>query len=154
VGCVVGCVVSGTPAGLGEPLYGKLHAALGAAMLSINAAKGFDCGTGFDVSLSGSCANDRFIKSDKRMTTANNNSGGIQGGISNGNDIYFRVAFKPIATVMQKQNTLDFDGNETEYQPAGRHDICVSPRVLPVVEAMAAITVFDYMLLAKTARIY
>ena len=150
VGGVVSCIIKGTPPGIGEPVFGRLNAALGAAMLSINAAKGFEYGDGFDAPLyKGSEHNDEFFNDNGRVSTRTNYSGGIQGGISNGQDIYFRVAFKAIATLMREQNTVDRNGNETVLKAKGRHDSCVIPRAVPIVEAMAAITILDYMLLAK-----
>ena len=153
-GGVITCVVKGCPAGLGEPEFGKLHAALGAAMLSINAAKGFEYGDGFDAaSTRGSSTNDVFSTTQcGDITTLTNHSGGIQGGISNGNDIYFRVAFKPVATLMMQQNTVDISGNEITMKAAGRHDTCVVPRAVPIVEAMAAMTILDYYLINKTTK--
>ncbi len=154
VGGTITCVVRGCPAGLGEPEFGKLSAALGGAMLGINAAKGFEIGAGFGMAaMRGSQANDMFISRDGRIATATNNSGGIQGGISNGQDIYFRVAFKPVATLLMEQTTVDRDGNETTLRARGRHDPCVLPRAVPVVEAMAALTILDYYLLLKTNKI-
>lgn len=153
IGGIISCVVRGCPVGLGEPAFGKLHAALGAAMLSINAVKGFDYGMGFEgVSQRGSEQNDTFI-SDGRggVTVATNRSGGIQGGISNGADIYFRVAFKPVATLLREQATVDIDGNATMVKARGRHDACVLPRAVPVVEAMAAMTVLDHYLLSRAS---
>lgn len=142
-GCV-SCVIQGVPAGLGEPVFDKLHAELGKAMLSINAAKGFEIGSGFDgVSMLGSQHNDLF-KSDG--STKTNFSGGIQGGISNGMPIYFKTAFKPIATLIQVQPSIDLDGNEVELAGKGRHDPCVVPRTVPIVEAMAALVVMDFWL--------
>lgn len=150
VGGVISGVVRGVPAGLGEPVFGKLHAALGSAMLSINAAKGFDYGDGFDAPLyKGSEHNDVFFNDHGKISTRTNYSGGIQGGISNGQDIYFRVAFKAVATLLREQHTVDKDGNETILQAKGRHDPCVLPRAVPIVEAMAAITILDYLLLAQ-----
>ena len=150
VGGVISCVIKGVPAGVGEPAFGKLHAALGSAMLSINAAKGFDYGDGFDASLyKGSEHNDEFFNDNGKISTRTNYSGGIQGGISNGQDIYFRVAFKAVATLLREQNTVDIDGNETILKAKGRHDPCVLPRAVPIVEAMAAMTILDYLLLAK-----
>lgn len=150
IGGIVTCVVTGCPVGLGEPVFGKLHAALGNAMLSINACKGFDYGRGFDgIAERGSEQNDQFVNTDHGITTATNRSGGIQGGISNGQPIYFRAAFKPVATQLGEQTTLDIYGNEQTLQAKGRHDPCVVPRAVPVVEAMAAITVLDYYLQAK-----
>ena len=153
-GGIITCVIKGCPAGIGEPEFGKLHAALGAAMLSINAAKGFEYGDGFDAASSrGSRANDVFRTTEcGDITTLTNHSGGIQGGITNGSDIYFRVAFKPVATLMMEQNTVDTDGNETTMKAAGRHDTCVVPRAVPIVEAMAAMTILDYYLIGKTTR--
>lgn len=147
IGGVITCVIKGCPVGLGNPEFGKLHAELGAAMLSINAAKGFDYGDGFDiVNRRGSEVNDVFRSENGRVSTATNHSGGIQGGISNGEDIYFRVAFKPVATLLQPQQTVDVEGNETTLTARGRHDPCVLPRAVPVVEAMAATVIFDQLL--------
>ena len=152
IGGVITCVIKGCPAGLGEPEFGKLHAALGAAMLSINAVKGFEYGEGFDgVTARGSEQNDIFRSVDGCTTTVTNHSGGIQGGISNGQDIYFRVAFKPVATILQEQQTIDLEGNPTTFTARGRHDPCVLPRAVPVVEAMAAMTILDYILLRNSA---
>ena len=152
IGGVITCVIKGCPAGLGEPEFGKLHAALGAAMLSINAVKGFEYGEGFDgVTARGSEQNDVFRSMDGCATTATNHSGGIQGGISNGQDIYFRVAFKPVATILQEQETIDIEGNPTVFTAHGRHDPCVLPRAVPVVEAMAAMTILDHFLLRNSA---
>ena len=154
IGGVITAVIKGCPPGLGEPEAGKLHAALGAAMLSINAVKGFEYGEGFDgVSQRGSEQNDIFLAKDGKITTATNHSGGIQGGISNGQDIYFRVAFKPVATLLREQNTVDIDGKATTLTAKGRHDPCVLPRAVPVVEAMAAMTILDYYLLNKTGQL-
>ena len=150
IGGVITGVISGCPIGLGEPVFDKLHAALGSAMLSINAAKGFEYGEGFDgVTQRGSEQND-IITSDGKggITTQTNHSGGIQGGISNGQDIYFRVAFKPIATLLREQSTVDIDGNTTTVKARGRHDPCVLPRAVPIVEAMAAIVILDKCLQA------
>ena len=150
IGGIVTCVVKGCPVGLGEPEFGKLHAALGAAMLGINAVKGFDYGSGFaGVAERGSEQNDVFLPG---FTTATNHSGGIQGGIANGQDIYFRVAFKPVATLLREQTTVDMEGNATTLTARGRHDPCVLPRAVPVVESMAAITVFDYFLLNQARK--
>ena len=150
VGGIITCVVKGCPVGLGEPEFGKLHAALGSAMLGINAVKGFEYGAGFAcVNLRGSELNDVFTEG---FRTTTNNSGGIQGGISNGEDIYFRVAFKPVATLLMEQQTVDKDGNPTKLTARGRHDPCVLPRAVPIVEAMAAMTILDYYLLSKTVR--
>ena len=147
VGGVITCVIQGTPVGLGEPVFNKLHAALGHAMLSINAVKGFEYGDGF-----ASDRNDRFFNDNGRISTRTNHSGGIQGGISNGQDIYFRVAFKPVATLLMEQETVDSDGNDTILKARGRHDPCVLPRAVPIVEAMAAMTLLDYLLLQKTRQ--
>ncbi|MDR3250946.1 MAG: chorismate synthase [Tannerella sp.] len=148
VGGVVSCVVKGAPAGLGEPVFGKLHAALGAAMLSINAAKGFDYGDGFDAPLfKGSEHNDEFFNDNGNISVRSNYSGGIQGGISNGQDIYFRVAFKAVATLLREQKTVDKNANEVILKARGRHDPCVIPRAVPIVEAMAAITILDFVLI-------
>lgn len=151
IGGIVTCVIEGCPVGLGEPVFGKLHAALGSAMLSINACKGFDYGRGFDgIAERGSEQNDRFVATDEgTITTATNRSGGIQGGISNGQPIYLRAAFKPVATQLGEQTTLDIHGNEQTLQAKGRHDPCVVPRAVPIVEAMAAITVLDHYLQYK-----
>ncbi|MDR2913710.1 MAG: chorismate synthase [Tannerella sp.] len=150
VGGMINCVIKGVPAGIGEPVFGKLHAALGSAMLSINAVKGFDYGDGFDAPLyKGSEHNDEFFNDNGTISTRTNHSGGIQGGISNGQDIYFRVAFKATATLLRDQNTVDKDGNETVLKARGRHDACVIPRAVPIVEAMAAMTILDYLLVSK-----
>ena len=147
VGGTVTCVIQNVPIGLGEPVFDKLHAELGKAMLSINAVKGFEYGSGFcGAKMKGSEHNDLF---NPDGTTKSNLSGGIQGGISNGMDIYFRVAFKPVATIMQKQQTLDIHGEIVEMQGKGRHDPCVVPRAVPIVEAMAAIVLADFYLLNK-----
>lgn len=153
IGGVITCVVKGCPPGLGEPEAHKLHADLGAAMLSINAVKGFEYGEGFaGVTQRGSEQNDIFRSVDGRITTASNHSGGIQGGISNGQDIYFRVAFKPVATLLQTQDTVDLNGQATTLTARGRHDPCVLPRAVPIVEAMTAMTIMDHFLLNKTAK--
>jgi chorismate synthase len=146
-GGTITCVIKGVPAGWGEPVFDKLQSRLAFSMLSINASHGFDYGTGFDgVALKGSQMNDPFTVSDGKVATKTNNSGGIQGGISNGEDIYFRVLFKPVATISQKQETIDIQLQETELQARGRHDPCVLPRAVPIVEAMAAITLLDLYL--------
>jgi len=151
IGGTVTCVLQNVPIGLGEPVFDKLHAELGKAMLSINAVKGFEYGSGFcGVQMKGSEHNDLF---NADGLTKTNLSGGIQGGISNGMDIYFRVAFKPVATIMQKQNTLDNQGNIVEMQGRGRHDPCVVPRAVPIVEAMAALVIADYYLMNKTTKL-
>ena len=162
IGGVITCVIKGCPAGVGEPEFGKLHAALGAAMLSINAVKGFEYGEGFDgVTARGSEQNDIFIPASEdishlsplasHLSTKTNHSGGIQGGISNGQDIYFRVAFKPVATILREQQTVDLEGNPTTFSARGRHDPCVLPRAVPIVEAMAAMTILDNILLSNSA---
>ena len=154
IGGVITCVIKGCPVGLGEPAFGKLHAALGGAMLSINAVKGFEYGEGFaGVTQRGSEQNDIFFNDNGSISTRSNHSGGIQGGISNGQDIYFRVAFKPVATLLREQPTVDKDGNETVLEVKGRHDPCVLPRAVPVVEAMAAMTILDYYLINNTITI-
>jgi chorismate synthase len=148
IGGTVTCVIQNVPIGLGEPVFDKLHAELGKAMLSINAVKGFEYGSGFcGARMKGSEHNDQF---NADGTTQTNLSGGIQGGISNGMDIYFRVAFKPVATIIQKQNTLDNQGNIVEMQGKGRHDPCVVPRAVPIVEAMAALVLADFTLLRRS----
>ncbi len=150
VGGVITGVAKGVPAGWGEPVFNKLHADLGFAMLGINAVKGFEYGSGFDgTKLSGSQHNDVFVRTDEGVRTKTNNSGGIQGGISNGEDVYFNVAFKPIATLLKEQNTIDKNNNEIKINPKGRHDPCVLPRAVPIVEAMAALVLVDHYLLSK-----
>ena len=149
IGGVVTCIVQGTPVGLGEPVFGKLHAALGSAMLGINAVKGFEYGQGFDVSMRGSQVNDEFYNDNGKIRTRTNNSGGIQAGISNGQDIYFRVAFKPVSTILRDQKTVDKSGEDTNIKAKGRHDPCVLPRAVPIVESMAALTILDYYLLSQ-----
>ena len=154
IGGTITCVVKGVPVGLGEPVFDKLHARLAFAMMSINAAKGFDYGMGFNgVGNRGSQMNDTFICTDGHISTTTNRSGGIQGGISNGEDIYFRVAFKPVATLLRDVETIDKDGRATTLHARGRHDPCVLPRAVPIVEAMAAMTIFDMYLLNRTARL-
>jgi chorismate synthase len=149
-GGIISCVIRGVPLGWGEPIFDKLQARLAAAMMSINASHGFDYGKGFEgVALKGSEMNDSFIRKEDRITTRTNNSGGIQGGISNGEDIYFRVLFKPVATISKKQDTVDTSLTEVELQARGRHDPCVLPRAVPIVEAMAALTLADLYLNAK-----
>lgn len=153
VGGIITCVIKNVPAGWGEPVFDKLHAVLGHAMLSINAVKGFEYGSGFEgTTLLGSQHNDRFVMDGDKVRTTTNHSGGIQGGISNGEDIYFNVAFKPIATILKEQKTVDNAGNEIDLTVKGRHDPCVLPRAVPIVEAMAAMVMADMMLLAKTYR--
>ena len=154
IGGMVTCVVKNTPVGLGEPVFDKLHAELGKAMLSINAVKGFEYGSGFaGVTLRGSQHNDEFYNDGTKIRTKTNHSGGVQGGISNGEDIYFNVAFKPVATIMQDQPSVDKDGNETTVSGKGRHDPCVVPRAVPIVEAMAALVVADFLLRARTSKL-
>ncbi len=144
IGGVVTGVITGVPTGLGEPVFDRLHAELGKAMLSINAVKGFEYGSGFEgVKMKGSVHNDKFVAEDGNVQTSSNYSGGIQGGISNGQDIYFNVAFKPVATIMIDQESVDEDGNNIIVSGKGRHDPCVVPRAVPIVEAMAAITILD-----------
>jgi chorismate synthase len=154
IGGVVSCVITGTPVGWGEPVFDKLHAELGKAMLSINAVKGFEYGSGFaGVELQGSAHNDAFY-TDKtgRVRTRTNHSGGIQGGISNGEDIFFRVAFKPVATIMQDQESVGQNGESITVQGKGRHDPCVLPRAVPIVEAMTALVLVDFYLRDKSVR--
>lgn len=154
IGGVVSCVIKGTPVGLGEPVFDKLHAELGKAMLSINAVKGFEYGSGFaGVEMTGSQHNDIFEKIDGKIVTHTNYSGGIQGGISNGQDIYFKVAFKPVATIMKDQDSVDAEGIKTTVSGKGRHDPCVVPRAVPIVEAMAALVIADFYLLDKTTKL-
>ena len=155
IGGVITCVVKGCPVGIGEPEFGKLHAALGGAMLGINAVKGFEYGEGFDgVTARGSQQNDVFVPgADGKIATRTNHSGGIQGGISNGEDICFRVAFKPVATLLRPQATIDTDGNATQLEVKGRHDPCVLPRAVLVVEAMAAMVILDSYLVNKTTHL-
>lgn len=154
IGGIVTCVVKNTPVGLGEPAFDKLHAELGKAMLSINAVKGFEYGSGFEgVTMRGSQHNDEFYKEEERIRTKTNHSGGVQGGISNGEDIYFNVAFKPVATIMQDQVTVDKEGNAATVSGKGRHDPCVVPRAVPIVEAMTALVLADFLLRARGNRI-
>lgn len=151
IGGVITCVVKGTPVGLGEPVFGKLHAALGHAMLTINAVKGFEYGDGFEAARHrGSERNDRFFNDHGHINTRTNHSGGIQGGISNGQDIYFRVAFKSVATILMEQETVNMQNEDTILKARGRHDPCVLPRAVPIVEAMTAMTILDYLLIQKT----
>lgn len=153
VGGMIRCVINGCPVGLGEPVYDRLHADLGKAMLSINAVKGFDYGSGFGcVTMKGSEHNDIFVQSGDVIQTESNYSGGIQGGISNGMPIYFRVAFKPVATIMQDQHSVDQDGNAVTVSGKGRHDPCVVPRAVPIVEAMAANVLADHLLRARLSK--
>lgn len=151
IGGVITCVAQGVPVGLGEPVFGKLHAALGQAMLSINAVKGFEYGDGFEAALyRGSERNDRFFNHEGHIRTHTNHSGGIQGGISNGEDIYFRVAFKSVATLLMEQETVTMEGEDTILKARGRHDPCVLPRAVPIVESMTALTLLDYLLLQRS----
>ncbi len=154
IGGIVSGIITGVPIGLGEPVFDKLHADLGKAMLSINAVKGFDCGFAFEgLGMKGSEFNDTFINKDGKITTKTNYSGGIQAGISNGNDIYFQVVFKPVSTIMQKQMTVNTDGEEVEIEGRGRHDPCVLPRAVPVVDAMAAMVMVDHLLRSRTTKL-
>jgi chorismate synthase len=154
IGGTVSCVVRNMPIGLGDPVYSKLHALLGFAMLSINAAKGFDYGSGFEhLHQKGSEQNDIFEQKEGQIRTRTNHSGGIQGGISNGEDLYFRVAFKPVATLMQTQASVDAHGNPIRLEGKGRHDPCVLPRAVPIVEAMTALVLADRLLANRLARI-
>lgn len=154
IGGIVTCVAKGVPAGIGAPLYNKLSSSLAAAMMTINAAKGFDYGDGFaSVTGRGSQQNDIFFDDNGAINTRTNHSGGIQGGISNGQEIYFRVAFKPVATILSEQQTVGVDGKDTIISARGRHDPCVVPRAVPVVEAMAALTILDHCLLSRCTRL-
>ncbi len=156
IGGIITCVIKGCPAGAGEPVFDKLHADLGKAMLSINAVKGFEFGSGFEgVKMKGSKHNDLFYydSKDKRIRTRTNNSGGIQGGISNGEDIVFRTAFKPVATILKTQTSVNKNKKEVELEGKGRHDPCVLPRAVPVVEAMAALVLADHLLRGRASRI-
>lgn len=150
IGGIIGCTIRNCPVGLGEPVFGKLNAALGAAMLSINAVKGFDLGDGFEgVGQTGSQMNDEFYNDHGQIRTRTNHSGGIQGGISNGEDIVFRVLFKPVPTILREQRTVNTAGEEVTFTAKGRHDPCVLTRAVPIVEAMAAMTILDYWLLKQ-----
>lgn len=155
IGGVITGVIQGCPPGIGDPVFGKLHAALGEAMLSINAAKGFEYGEGFaGVAARGSEQNDIFLPDGHGgIRTATNHSGGIQGGISNGNDIYFRVAFKPVATLLREQPTVNLRGEAVSLMARGRHDPCVVPRAVPIVEAMAALVILDFYLLSQASNV-
>jgi chorismate synthase len=154
-GGVVTCSVTGVPAGLGEPVFEKLSASLAGACMSINAAHGFEYGSGFaGAGQRGSQHNDLFVRTeDGKIATTGNRSGGIQGGISNGMEIRFRVAFKPVSTLMRSQRTVDHSGTDVELTAAGRHDPCVVPRAVPIIEAMAALTLADHLLRNTTARL-
>lgn len=154
VGGVIQCVIQNVPAGLGEPVFDKLHAVLGYAMLGINAVKGFEIGEGFNsLRFKGSELNDVFVTEGNRIITETNHSGGIQGGISNGMPVYFNVAFKPVSTVMKAQDTVTVKGKSTILEGKGRHDPCVLPRAVPIVESMAALVIADFLLLARSNRI-
>lgn len=150
IGGTISAVISGCPVGLGEPVFDKLHADLAKAIMSINAVKGFEYGSGFEgTTMKGSQHNDLFVKKGKKILTQTNHSGGIQGGISNGMDIYFTAAFKPVATIMKKQKSVDKKGKAVEVVGKGRHDPCVLPRAVSIVEAMAALTICDHLLRSK-----
>jgi len=154
IGGIVSCVISGTPVGLGEPVFDRLEADLAKAMLSINATKGFEIGSGFyGITQKGSEHNDEFYIDDEKVKTRTNNSGGVQGGISNGEDLFFNVAFKPVATIMQKQNTLNKAGKEVPITGKGRHDPCVLPRATVIVESMAAMVIVDHILRNRTTQL-
>lgn len=151
IGGTVACVIEGVPAGIGEPVFDKLHAELAKAMMSINAAKGFEYGSGFEgTKMRGSQHNDSFFEEEGKIQTKTNYSGGVQGGISNGMDIYFKVAFKPVATIVQAQESVDVDGKAATVTGKGRHDPCVLPRAVPIVEAMAALVIADFLLRQRT----
>ena len=154
VGGQIKCIINGVKPGLGEPVFDKLHADLGKAMLSINAVKGFEYGSGFNGSkMTGSEHNDEFTVENGNVSTKTNNSGGIQGGISNGEEIYFKVAFKPVSTIMSKQNSIDKEKNNVELSVKGRHDPCVVPRAVPIVESMAAVVLADHLLRNRTSKL-
>lgn len=154
IGGVIKCVAQDIPVGLGEPVFDKLHADIGKAMLSINAVKGFEYGSGFSgVAMRGSEHNDTMNSSDGNVSMTKNLSGGIQGGISNGQDIYFSTAFKPVATIMQPQESIDNEGNKIIIEGKGRHDPCVVPRAVPIVEAMTALLIADHLLRGRTAKL-
>jgi chorismate synthase len=154
VGGIISCVIKGCPVGLGEPVFDKLHAELGKAMLSINAVKGFEYGSGFEgISLRGSEHNDEFYTENNVVKTKTNHSGGVQGGISNGEDIFFRVAFKPVATIMKDQDSVNAQGEKVTVSGKGRHDPCVVPRAVPIVDAMAALVIADFLLRNKSIRL-
>jgi len=154
LGGVITCIAKGVPPGLGEPVFDKLHADLGKAMLSINAVKGFEIGSGFaGASMKGSEHNDPFENKSGQISTTSNHSGGVQGGISNGMEIYFRTAFKPVASITKNQNTVNQAGEETQLEIQGRHDPCVVPRAVPIVESMTALVLADHLLRLRLARI-
>jgi len=154
-GGIVSCMIKNVPAGLGEPVFDKFQADLAKACMSINAAHGFDYGSGFGgVEMKGSEHNDSFVKAaDGSIVTAGNHSGGIQGGITNGMDVYFRVAFKPVSTLLKSQKTLNEKGEETVLEMKGRHDPCVVPRAVPIVESMAALVLMDHFLRNKNSKL-
>ncbi|MBT3175209.1 MAG: chorismate synthase [Lentimicrobiaceae bacterium] len=154
LGGEITCIIKNLPPGLGEPVFNKLNADLGHAILGINAVKGFDIGSGFKSSeMYGSELNDEFYFADGRIRTKTNNSGGIQGGISNGEDIYFRAAFKPVASIMLDQETVDKSGQKSIINPKGRHDVCVVPRAVPIVEAMAALVLADHLIQNSSSKL-
>jgi len=154
IGGVITGVISGVPAGIGEPVFEKLHAKLGQAMLSINAVKGFEYGSGFEgVKMNGSQHNDAFYQEENVVKTRSNHSGGIQGGISNGEDIYFNIAFKPVATIMEDQESINEAGESVTVSGKGRHDPCVVPRAVPIVDAMSALVIADYLLISRSNRL-
>ncbi len=153
LGGIIHCSVTGLPSGLGEPVFDKFHADLGKAMLSINAVKGFEYGSGFaGASMTGKSHNDVFVQDNNVLSTKTNFSGGIQGGITNGSEVYFNIAFKPVATLMQKQQTIDSKGNTVSLEGKGRHDVTVVPRAVPIVEAMAALVCMDHLLRQQTNK--
>jgi chorismate synthase len=154
IGGIISCVIHGVPVGLGDPVFDKLHADIGKAMLSINAVKGFEYGSGFSsAAMKGSSHNDSFINGGKGVRTSSNYSGGVQGGISNGEDIYFNVGFKPVATLMQDQQTVNNKSEAVKIKGKGRHDPCVVPRAVPIVEAMAALVIADHLLRARLDKL-
>ncbi len=154
VGGIISCVIKNTPVGLGEPVFNKLSAALANAMMSINAVKGFEYGSGFEgTKMRGSEHNDPFIIKKGQIRTDSNYSGGIQGGISNGEDIYFRIAFKPVATIMMEQQSVNLKGEPVKLEGKGRHDPCVVPRAVPIVEAMASLVLADFVLMSQTTKL-
>jgi chorismate synthase len=153
LGGIITCIIKGCPAGWGEPVFDKLHADLAKAMLSINAVKGFEFGSGFEAAkMKGSAHNDEFVEENGKVSTKTNFSGGIQGGISNGEIIYFNVAFKPVASIKMEQHTIDKEGNNVSINIQGRHDPCVVPRAVPIVEAMAALVLVDHFLRNKSVK--
>ena len=153
LGGIISCSIQGVPAGIGEPVFDKLHAVLGKAVLSINAVKGFEIGSGFRAAaMTGSKHNDAFISRDGQITTTTNHSGGIQGGISNGSEIFFRAAFKPVSTIQKPQNTVNREGIPEVIENKGRHDPCVVPRAVPIVESMAAMVILDFILRNRNSK--